>query len=457
VRSSLHDVAKLLETDGPDLIVAVQALTDDAMGDLAHNVLHLAGLPKISEDPDAIRPLVNSRLGTFHARGTKTEYAVAPTLGGLNLLTATDPRYAASSAFATGAFRTLLYCHGLVVEDPVALACHMLASAPVGSRALARHFVESAVQTATQINELVTADILSLYWVPAKHPRCAGQILDSLRASHEPEKGADLTAQAWDAFEALFVDGLHPGLQETWRRVRAGDRSPDVALLSEAVRDGDAVLARLFVEVVAALDSTVVVENVLESLAIALDDVAALGGRPDIFAPSSLFARILLAPTATVADIDSMRLRELARLSVPRLDGLTWRDLVAIRQNDDAFAEWRTHLGHGLDRIREERAAGRFADARRLLQDELAPARARLSESARRSSSLSRAASGAVSFVLGALGGAVGAASQPAPVTALASLGAGLGAGSATIATSRDAINYTALNRHYVLFDRENP
>ena len=43
------------------------------------------------------------------------------------------------------------------------------------------------------------------------------------------------------------------------------------------------------------------------------------------------------------------------------------------------------------------------------------------------------------------------------PVTALASLGASLGAGSATIATSRDAINYTALNRHYVLFDRENP
>ena len=42
------------------------------------------------------------------------------------------------------------------------------------------------------------------------------------------------------------------------------------------------------------------------------------------------------------------------------------------------------------------------------------------------------------------------------PVTALASLGAGLGAGSATIATSRDAINYTALNRH-VVFDRENP
>ena len=118
MQSSLHDVAKLLETDGPDLIVAVQALTDDAMGDLAHNVLHLAGLPKISDDPDAIRPLVNSRLGTFHARGTKTEYAVAPTLGGLNLLTATDPRYAASSAFATGAFRTLLYCHGLVVEDP---------------------------------------------------------------------------------------------------------------------------------------------------------------------------------------------------------------------------------------------------------------------------------------------------------------------------------------------------
>ena len=63
--------------------------------------------------------------------------------------------------------------------------------------------------------------------------------------------------------------------------------------------------------------------------------------------------------------------------------------------------------------FRGERAPGRFADTRRLLQDELAPTRAPLSGSAP-SSSLSLAASGAVSFLLGALVGAVRAASQPA-------------------------------------------
>ena len=38
------------------------------------------------------------------------------------------------------------------------------------------------------VDELVTADIRTLHWVPAEHPRCTGQILDSLRASHETEE-----------------------------------------------------------------------------------------------------------------------------------------------------------------------------------------------------------------------------------------------------------------------------
>lgn len=327
MRSSLWDVCDMVGTDGPDLVVAVQGLSNASVSQLAERVLNSAGLPQLIADPDQVRPLINARLGTFRARDVDAEYSVTPTLGGLNLLTATDPRYSASAAFARGAGRVLLYCHALVIEDPVALAAHMYMSAPEGSRGLARRFLDAAVQSSLAIDDLVRGGVIALYWVPEGRKRMTSSILAGLRSGSRSD--ASLTEQAWDAFEALFVDGLHPSLRSLWQQIRCGDRSPSTEGLVEAIAAGEGPLARQFVEVVASLKPSAVVENVLEALATSLDDVAALGGKPDLYAPSSLFARLLFASTADPADDDATRLRELVHLDVPRLDNLSWKDVVA--------------------------------------------------------------------------------------------------------------------------------
>ncbi|WP_147251463.1 hypothetical protein [Blastococcus sp. TBT05-19] len=61
----------------------------------------------------------------------------------------------------------------------------------------------------------------------------------------------------------------------------------------------------------------------LEALATSLADAAAMGGKPDIYAPSSLFARLLFAASVEPDDEDAVRMRELVHLNVPRLDNLS--------------------------------------------------------------------------------------------------------------------------------------
>src|SRR4051812_22943062 len=99
----------------------------------------------------------------------------------------------------------------------------------------------------------------------------------------------------------------------------------------------------MIIKNVSGLRPSAAVDNIIDCLAVTLDDLEALGGEADFYAPTRLFARLLLAPTAEPSDVDAVRLRELGRLDVPRLDELDWRDLVSIRRNDDAFELWRLH------------------------------------------------------------------------------------------------------------------
>lgn len=448
---ALDAFSRKLGTDGPDLVVATESLDLAELLPVAEEVTATPVTPEMDASSHLVRPLINARMGAFHARGSADTWASAPTLGGLNLLTATDPRFVGSSPFARGAARVLLYCHGLVIQDPVALGCDMMLSAAEDVRPLARRFVHAAIVTATEISELVDAGIVLPYWIPTNTERRTEELIESLQRPR-PAKARSLTDEAWEAFEALFVDGLHPGLQDLWFQVRAGARQPDLSSLPEAAR-ADPILAETFIDVVASLNSEVVVENVLESLAFAVEDVIHIGGAADLFAPSRLFARLLLAPTPSPGDVEALRIRELAKLDVPRLDDLTWRDVMSIRRDDATFAEWRACLGHGLDQIARFRAEGQYVEAGRLLQEELAPARAHLSEQTAKSSFTARMGSGAIAFVLGALGGAVGAIDQAPGSMVLAGLGAGLGAG-AIASSARSTACVAAARRHYVLFDK---
>jgi hypothetical protein len=56
----------------------------------------------------------------------------------------------------------------------------------------------------------------------------------------------------WEAFEAEYVNGLHPELQRLWRRVRQGDRCPPLDHVVAAA-DVAAEMTRTFIEVLSQL------------------------------------------------------------------------------------------------------------------------------------------------------------------------------------------------------------
>lgn len=437
--------------DGPELAERVSNAAEFEINSACDAVLASAELPTLDPKTDVVRPLVNARMGTLHVPAADVEYAVAPAFGGLNLLTATDPRFSGSSSFARAVARTLLYCHELALEDPLALAAHMYRGAPVEYRGAARRIVEASVVTCLELDLLVRPGVVHLFWVPADRERRTQEFVTALTAIESDRKGDRWVDEAWDAFEAVFVDGLDPQLQELWRRVRAGDRFPDLALLEGAIASGEPSFARLFIEVVAGLQPAAVVQNVVETLAVALDDIDALGGRADLYAPSRVFTRIILAATTGPQDPDADRLRELARLEVPRLDDLDWSDIVSIRRDDEAFELWRVHLGRGLDRARRERERGDWASARRAIAEELAEARVALDRAATRSKVIRRAAHGSIAFALGAIGAAIGTGDPTGFHIALPAIGAGVGAG-VPAALDRERPN-PAVRRHYVLFE----
>ncbi|RBY94517.1 hypothetical protein DQ244_04215 [Blastococcus sp. TBT05-19] len=67
MRSSLWTVEDAIGTDGPDLVLAVQQLPDARIGQLAEHVLDKAGVPELAIGADGVRPLINARMGAFHA------------------------------------------------------------------------------------------------------------------------------------------------------------------------------------------------------------------------------------------------------------------------------------------------------------------------------------------------------------------------------------------------------
>jgi hypothetical protein len=441
--SALWRLGELLHTDGPDLLPAVQALPPDGLTEVLHDVLTPTVLPALLPDPTVVRPLITARLGTF--RTESAGYAIANTLGGLNTVTATDPRFAAQFGFARGVAQALLYCHELVVEDPVALAADLLVGLDSETRVQARSMFEAAVRSSLSIDPLVWAGIVTLYW---RRPP-ADPISPAFAGHDVVEPG-----EAWDAFEALYVDGLPSGLQTTWAAIRAGDRAPDRAAIEVLIRDGEGAAVEQFLAVVEHLSPATVLTNVREALAASLDDIAALSGAADLYAPTAAFTRIVLAATERPDDTEGARVRELVRLEVPRLGDLLWSDLIAIRRQSEEFEQWRAALGAGLDRISAARGRDEFLNADRAMREELADARAHITAAVQQSSTLTRLHRGGTAFVLGALGGAISATGTPPATTVAAALGAGVG--SAAVAAI-DCHRPSGTPQHYVLFDRTQP
>lgn len=443
------------ESPGPEMIVAIQAMDDTKLVDLAERILVAHREPLAAPPPNEVWPLVNARTSTFTTGGGNRFYARASGAAGLNLVAAMDPGFAGSGRFSTGILRALLYCHGLAIEDPAALGSELYLRTSQDTRPLARRVLEASLLSMVEIHPLLEAGVVQSFFTSSEEVADAAGLRIRMLAELDSPESPFTTDDVWDAFEAGFIGGLQPELAEIWRQVRAGDRHPPLDLIEQATRSTqDLAMIEAFIEVLAELRPRAVVENAVDVVAQTAADIARHGGRHDVLCPSSLYARLLYV--GVDQPLDRLRLDELARIDVPGLDQLLTQDAVKIRLESEAFASWRHHLSTGLERARTLRAElGPDSDGTEVVAEEIADARRVLFAEVRRSRTLGRHSGGVLSFVAGALGGAIGAATGTVGGIALGSAGGILPPFLEAVAARTHDTGF--LERHYLLFEPKPP
>ncbi|GAB3083927.1 hypothetical protein [Pedococcus soli] len=466
--SALQQCREFCGTDGPDLARAVEGLPLDAVDRLAEGIVgeaaRVAGQAEQTRPGQADRPenelwpLVNARASML-SRGAGAGGMATAVQGagpsGVNIMAAMSPRDIGGNTFSAGVMRALLYSHGLVLEDPLAMAAELHHLAPRETRPYSQLFVHAALTSLLEIAELLDAGVVETYFVPTDVRRQT-RLAEVMRAGLD--EGPLSVDDVWDAFEANYIEGLKPSLRELWRRIRSGDRNPDRGITEQAARE-DADMLRIFVDVVSSIRPAAVIDNTVAIVASALEDVGMLRGRADVLCNSRLHAQLLYLGTDD--PVVRQRVEELAAVQVPRLDGLAVSDVVKIRRLSDAFEQWRTDLSLGLDRAHTMRAElGDGVEVAPLVAETLRVARRGLTDEAKH---LRPQGSGLVAFAAGALGGAVGGlldGAMGAAVGGAGSIAASVvaHAGDAAVgawgsgAGSKDARG--VLRRHYVVFDR---
>jgi hypothetical protein len=360
--------------------------------------------------------------------------------------------------FSRGVARILLYCHGLVLEDPLAVASSICVShlAEQSNNEAARAMFSAATASCVDIAPLVHDGVIVPYWRSSGNRRNIDLLRTELKQAVIARGGAvKYSQEAFDMVEAVYIDGINPVLREVWRRIRAGDRSPDLALIQEALRQVGKHDVLVFLDLVESWSTEAAIDNVAETVAFALDDAMAMGGEVDFFAPAMLFTRFLLATGPTPQDIDAASIRELARTEVPGLDDLLWTDVVSMRRHEDSFASWRHQMSSGLREAQLIRERGMSSDNFRCIQEALTEGRLELKHAQRSSSFLQRLAKTSISFTLGAIGGAVAGVSGGVAGASLGAIGAGVSGILPSIFDAKGAVP-PWLRRHYVLFDKSH-
>jgi hypothetical protein len=390
-------------------------------------------------------PVLNARMSTFATGGGSSWFTATGGPAGINLMAAIDPRDSGSGRFPNAVLRALLYCHGLVLEDPLALAADLASGTAGETRQVARRVVLAAAASLVEIAPLIDSGVVQTFFFPAaaRTPIVDATDLRADRVSASPD-------EIWEAFEAAFVEGLAPELQELWQLVRAGDRSPPLQLVEEAARNGDPEVVEVFIKVLSELRPSAVIDNALGIIAESLSDLSRVGGACDLLCPTPLFARLALSGNP----LDDMRLHELAHTNVPGLDQLLAEDVVAMRAQSEAFDLWRTRLSLGLERARSLRAEfGTEVDVVAVVAEVLADARAAIFNEVERSRTLSSAAKASLGFVAGAIGGAVSNSTGGLPSIATGATGGVLALLLQSLLAAGDPVP-GFISRHYIVFDR---
>jgi len=449
VSSSLDLVRRAVGAmDGPEVVAGVRRLSEAQVADLAEAVCARLPQPRVVPGEGEAWPLVTARASTF-ATTSGTRFSDAPGAAGLNLTAAMDPRFMGSGRFSTSVLQALLYCHGLVIEDPLAMAADLYTTSPAQVRAMARSFITAGTVSLCEVAPLLDTGVVQTFFTPTADLPDISQ--PRARAREELGRpGASFgTSEVWQAFEASYVDGLSPSLQELWRHIRSGDRHPPLDLVEAGLREDDVRVVETFIEVLSELRPAAVVDNCLDIVLTSVAAQARLGARHDLLCPTPLFAKLLFLGTDD--PVHQLRLHELARMNVPGIADLLVEDAVRIRQTSDAFDQWRRSLSVALERAHTLRRQAGQVDTTTVVADSIADARASLFRELGGSRSVTLG--GVTSFVAGALGGAVGAATGGA---AAVLLGAAGGLIPAVVQAVTDARRRPPgyIRRHYLVFDK---
>lgn len=441
--------AEVGEVAGPDLAARVRGLSPDGLDALAQRVLAKPLRPSALPPASEVWPLVGARSSTFTAGGSNPGFVETAGAAGINLFAAVDPRSAGTGRFSNSLVRALLYSHGLVVEDPLALACDMYTGTRAELRAVARTAVEAGVDSLVEIAPLVKAGVVQTFF--GRDSDATAEDAVAFITAEVDRDGAPFDADAiWETFESEYISQLHPRLQGVWREIRAGNRSPSLDGIEEAAR-ADAEVVETFVDVVAQIRPRGVVDNAIGVVAEAIADAHAVGGRYDLLCPTSLFARLLFVGEPD--PVHALHVRELARLEIPAIENLLVEDVVAIRQTSDAFALWRTRLSLGLERAsRLRQDVDPRVDAYQAVAEVMADARAGLFREVDRSLTLRARLAQPLQFVAGALGGAAGGAAGGITGATIGTAAVTLPPLLARLVRGHDPIP-GFLRRHYLLFE----
>lgn len=433
---------------GPELIDSLAKMPLSKIDDLAEQLLsdppQPAGIPPRNE----VWPLVNLRASTFGPGGSSGPYASSGSAG-LRLADSIDPRQAGTGRFSNSVLRALLYCHGLVIEDPLLLGADLYKGTSGEIRVVARQAVVAGAVSLVEIAPLVRSGVVETFFTGSTARDEAASIADLIRGAVDSPGSQLDEADVWEAFEADYVDGLHPDLQALWRRVREGDRSPPLEYVRVAA-EADREMAEIFIRILSDLRPRGVVENAIDVVALAVADTHRLGGRHDLLCPTSLFARLLFSGSSD--PLHDRRAHELAKIEVPNIEQLFVEDAVLIRADSEAFSTWRTRLSMALDHARQLKfEVGEEVDTVAIVGEVIAEARQGLFNELGHSSALGGRLRGIVGFVAGALGGAVGGAACGMP-------GAVLGAAGGAIPWLASQAMPSGppgfLRRHYLVFER---
>ena len=433
---------------GPELPVAVAQLPVHRLDNLVERILTESSATNGTAPPRTqVWPVVTIRASTF-VSGSIYRDAAGP--AGLNLNAALNPRLAGTGRFPNGVLRTLLYCHGLMIEDPIMAAAEMYQGTSPELRQVAHLAVTAATTSVIEIAPLLDADVITTFFTPSSSQGPV-QALGAAIASRLAEPGAAYsTADVWDAFEASYVDGLTPPLQQLGRRVRSGDRSPPLELVEQGLAEGDVDLVSTFVEVLKDLRPQAVMDNAADMVASTVLAVEGLGGFYDLLCPSPLFAKLLFLGAADPAH--ELNLYELGRVGVPGIDRLRIDDAVRIRQASEAFALWRSQLSDALAYAHELRQReGPEADTTAAVSELIADARSSLYREAKRSRLLT--SKNGMMFVAGALGGTIAGALGGPMGMAFGAAGGALGQLVQAVLASKRVPGY--LDRHYLVFEKD--